>query len=125
MPHDNICGIWRNLIVQVGKGKVKEMNIQVLKKALRVYGESNQIIKLGEEVGELLQAVSKYHWRSNNYDSPGEKASFKESVITEVADVLIMLEQVRLIADIAEEELSEEITRKVERLDDRLRTFED
>jgi NTP pyrophosphatase (non-canonical NTP hydrolase) len=101
------------------------MNNQVLRKALRVYGESNQIIKLGEEVGELLQAVSKYHWRSNNYDSPGEKSACRESVVTEVADVLIMLEQVKLMAVIDEEELSEEITRKVERLDDRLRVYED
>jgi NTP pyrophosphatase (non-canonical NTP hydrolase) len=101
------------------------MNRQVLRKALRIYGESNQIIKLGEEVGELLQAVSKFYWRSNLYDSPGEKAAFRNAVVTEVADVMVMLEQVRLMAEIDDDELSEEITRKVERLDDRLRVYED
>lgn len=101
------------------------MNIQVLRKVLRIYGESNQIIKLGEEVGELLQAVSKFHWSSNGNNSLGEKATFKESVVTEVADVMVMLEQIKLMVGIDEDELSKEIDRKIKRLDVLLRSYED
>lgn len=125
MLQDNTFGSWKFPIARDGKGRKERMNRQVLRKALRIYGESNQIIKLGEEVGELLQAVSKFHWRSNNYDYPGEKAKSREAVVTEVADVLVMIEQVKLMAEIDDDELSEEITRKVERLDDRLRVYED
>ena len=71
------------------------------------------------------RTVSKFHWRFNNYDYPGEKAKAREAVVTEVADVLVMIEQVKLMAEIDDDELSEEITRKVERLDDRLRVYED
>lgn len=122
---ESTFGIWKIPIAQDGRGRKGNMNRQVLRKALRIYGESNQIIKLGEEIGELLQAVSKFHWRSNSYDSPGEQAAFRKAVVTEVADVMVMLEQVKLMVEIDDDELSEEITRKVERLDDRLRVYED
>lgn len=55
----------------------------VYKDALNQWGFDNQLFMVFEECGELLDALSKYH----------RGRVTKEAVITELADVSIMIEQ--------------------------------
>ena len=72
------------------------------------FGIENQKKMLHEEIGELLSALNKYdRGRVND-----------EAVITEIADVMIMLEQMAFI--FGEEEVEAEKERKLQRLLDRL-----
>lgn len=78
-------------------------------KALEIYGVDNQIIKLAEECGELLSAVSKR--RSGRCDV--------DAVAEEIADVLIMLDQMQTAFE-CEEVVSKYIRYKLDRLENRL-----
>ena len=61
--------------------------MNVFKQAIEFYGETNQKRMLQEECAELIQAISK--------DIRGEQHNVEE----EIADVLILLEQVLRIYD--------------------------
>lgn len=82
---------------------------KIYEAALDKWGVLDQLFMLFEEVSELLNAVCKA--RRGRVQ--------KEDIITELADVQIMLEQVTLIFN-AEEEVGEEKKRKLERLKERL-----
>lgn len=75
-------------------------------------GEALVFLKAIEEMGELIFSLSKFM---------GEDASFIERVQEEIADVIIMMEQLKIIF------FSEEIDRirqeKVERLETRLNSW--
>lgn len=58
-----------------------------LEVAVDYFGKDNQLMMLAEELAELIQAISKYKRNPSNIDS----------LIEEVADVEIMLEQLRII----------------------------
>lgn len=81
--------------------------------ALVSYGFANQRMMLVEEVGELLNAIAKHH-RGRITD--------KFEVITELADVSIMVEQMAEHFGFADFEAEKE--RKLERLRERLKNKE-
>lgn len=81
----------------------------LLEKALAHYGPEAQIKMLYEEMAELQQAVCKHDRGADNLDNIAE----------EIADVGIMLDQMRLLFNV--EERSEEIRlEKVARLAGRM-----
>lgn len=83
---------------------------EVLNKAIDTYGPNAQKLKAIEELGELIQAIAKYE----------NGIGYRASVIEEIADVEIMLEQLKLIYFITENEVETVKEYKVERLNQRL-----
>ena len=81
---------------------------QVLQEAINKYGNDNQKRMAIEECAELINALCKEK-RGRNTD---------DDVITEIADVTIMCQQLTLIY--GEEKVREEINRKVRRLKQRM-----
>ena len=83
-------------------------NIEVYKRALNCYGITAQERMLIEECAELLDAICK-HYRGRNTVN---------DIITELADVSIMVEQIAVFYDI--KAFTEEKKRKINRLQERL-----
>ena len=81
----------------------------LLQKALDTLGKEFQLMLLVEELGELLQAIGKAY-----RNKPGSVESMQE----EIADVQLMLDQVKLIYD--EREINKIIEQKLIRLKLRL-----
>lgn len=81
---------------------------ELYKKALEKYGVMPQVLMVVEECGELLSALSKYN--RSRIEVP--------EVITELADVSIMVEQMAEL--LGYEEFVKEKNRKLERLKERL-----
>lgn len=80
------------------------------RKALEVYGLDAQIIKLSEECGELLSAVSKCRSGRDTADHVAE----------EMADVLVMMDQMQIAFGITEKTVFDYVEKKLERLEKRL-----
>ena len=78
-------------------------------RALTEYGFDNQRMMLFEEIGELLNAIAKHH--------RGRTESVME-VITELADVSIMVEQMAVHFGLGDFEREKQ--RKIERLNKRI-----
>lgn len=76
---------------------------------LREYGDDSQIKMCIEECSELINALCK-RFRSRGKDA---------DVITEIADVTIMCQQMSLL--FGEDEVKDEILRKQERMIDRMK----
>ena len=72
---------------------------------LKHYGVSPQLRKLAEECGEAVQAALKYDYRANEIT--------KQLLINELADVEIMLQQLKLA--IGYEKVNQEIDFKLNR----------
>lgn len=83
-----------------------------INKILNYYGRENQLLKSIEELDELKDAIRKERTADTldnyNYD-------VKAEVMTELADVLIMCEQLRRMHSIPLCELEREINYKVDR----------
>jgi NTP pyrophosphatase (non-canonical NTP hydrolase) len=84
----------------------------VYEEAMKQWGKEAQAITLFEEIGELMKAVSKLY-RDDNPDT-------YKALVEEIADVEIMLEQLRVIVPVVEgdveaakEEALERLKRKV------------
>lgn len=87
---------------------MKEEFLHILEQAVEEYGTRSQKIMAVEEMAELLNAFAKFErGRCSIYD-----------IITEIADVTIMMEQLRIIY--GPDAVDAEIQRKVERLQKRL-----
>lgn len=67
------------------------MDIEILKTAIETFGETEQENLAQEECAELIQAISKKH-RGKNHN-----------IAEEIADVEIMLEQLKIINNCREE----------------------
>jgi len=78
----------------------------VLKQAVKHYGANAQIDKAIEEMSELTKALLKDRHGNGNHDT---------EVAEEIADVLIMVEQLIMIYD-NEEEVDKHTNRKISRL---------
>lgn len=95
------------------------MDKTILQKALDKYGEHKQIDKVIEESVELVQAVLKardYQETHNGDYTP----SLYHAIVTELADVYVTAEYVKMVYNISERELREEIDFKVNRLKERM-----
>ena len=86
----------------------RQERLKLYTKALDKYGIMPQVLMVVEECGELLSALSKYN--RHRVESP--------EVITELADVSIMVEQ--LATYFGYDKFKEEKQRKLERLKSRL-----
>ena len=93
----------RDLLREVMKlSKVDISPIQVFEKAINTFGETHQKIVAMEEMGELIQAISK--------DRRGKEHNVEE----EIADVEIMCKQLRLMYD--SDKVDQFVFDKIERL---------
>ena len=84
----------------------------VYERAIRKYGAARQTLKAIEEMAELTKELCKYH---NEDDMP------LEGIAEEIADVTIMLEQLRIIYDI-NDDVCVWMDAKIKRLNDRLKS---
>lgn len=66
---------------------------EIEKKAIEVYTKENQVIKTLKELGELTQALSKWLLCQSSFPPP----ELKKHVLEEIADVQIMLDQMKMI----------------------------
>ena len=96
--------------------EITEEQREVLKLAIEIYGEENQIDKCIEEMAELTQALLK--WRHSETAEDYKSGFDYLALVGEVADVRIMIEQVIMIY--GEESTKEMIGRKIKRLAQRL-----
>jgi predicted DNA-binding protein len=90
------------------------MNI-ILKKAIDTYGEDMQLNVAIEEFSELTKEICKHKRGKEN----------TEAIIEEMADCYIMLEQMKMIFGIGSTVISDEISRKISRLEHRLNSEEE
>ena len=82
--------------------------LKLYKKALESWGIESQVFMVMEETGEMLNALAKAN----------RSRSTKEEIITELADVSIMMEQMAYY--FGYKEFEEERKKKLERLERRL-----
>lgn len=84
-------------------------------KAIEAFGVDNQLFQLDEEMAELIKAVNK--WRRNQ--RPGNEA-FVDGVAEEIADVEIMLDQLKIILGITDTDIEDWKYRKIKRLSENI-----
>ena len=87
---------------------------EILRKAVETYGIKHQTTKCLEEMGELMQAISKYYLPGVTI---GDKSPL-EHLQEEIADCCIMLEQMKIMY--GEREITLKIMEKAKRLEKRL-----
>lgn len=80
--------------------------------AITKYSQMNQIIKAVEEMSELTKELCKLLVNDSKYSIEG--------IAEEIADVTIMMEQLRLIFDI-NDEVCDMMDSKVKRLENRIK----
>jgi len=96
---------------------------QMNKENAKYYGYEAQSNQLVEECAELIQAVSKYRRAVTGLGQPVDeykKAVALENLIEEIGDVEIMLEQVKYLLQIPEDELDAVKLFKVNRTRERI-----
>lgn len=87
------------------------MNVnEVLKQAIETYGKENQSMMLFEEMAELQKEVCKSLRGNNNHDE----------IVEEITDVMIMIEQLKIIHNVNYRELNDMFNFKIYRLKERL-----
>lgn len=101
-----------------------EERAKVYDRAIRYYGANEQTIVAIEEMSEVIKALTKHlrsHYPGRLITNEGEIAISNSlaSIIEEVADATIMLEQLRLIYEI-NEEVGAAMDAKIERLKERI-----
>ena len=82
----------------------------VLENAIHTYGVSLQLVIAIEEMAELTQAISKSFRGEENRDD----------IIGEVADVIVMLEQIILIYNLDHQDIENMIQERLARLERKL-----
>lgn len=95
--------------------KISEMNLETAK----YYGYEAQSNQLVEECAELIQAVNKYRRVETGLGQPVAEDK-KAIAIEEIADVELMLEQIKYLLQIPEDELLAVKTFKVNRTRERM-----
>lgn len=89
---------------------MKNDYVQVILHAIRVYGKRNQTIVAIEEMSELTKELVKQLRGNSN----------KASITEEIADVEIMLCQMKIIYQIKDEDLEKYRVMKLDRLKNKL-----
>jgi len=87
---------------------------ELMAAAIERYGEGAQLVKCCEELGELTQAICKMFDKSTGVQPDAE------AVVEEIADVEIMIEQVRMILRVDPAQEARWRDRKLRRLKARL-----
>ena len=93
-------------------------NKDVFYAAINHYGANQQIDVAIEEMAELTQALIK----TNRYATCKDYKRLRDNVIEEIADVEIMLAQLRIIYAISEKEINDRKAEKIKRLKKRIWT---
>ena len=88
----------------------------VYSKAIATYGEREQSAVAMEECGELIRAINKMH-RNQSIENRNE-------LISEIADVQIMIEQLVLMYKLNPIDIQRMKDYKISRLEDRLEELE-
>ena len=88
-----------------------------LLKIIKHYGINHQQRKLEEEVFELQEAITTHELKQSvEYDIPlTEIVGTKEHIAEELADVMVILEQIKLYYEISSEQITKIFWSKVER----------
>ena len=88
-----------------------------LLKIIKHYGINSQQRKLEEEVFELQEAITTHELKQSvEYDIPlTEIVGTKEHIAEELADVMVILEQIKLYYEISSEQITKIFWSKVER----------
>lgn len=90
---------------------------QIFKRAIEHYGVNDQSQVACEECAELIKALSKYHRVTKHQAYDKRKIQLcMNNIIEEVADVGIMIDQIKLMYGISEKDVNAVRTEKVERL---------
>jgi len=84
--------------------------LEIIEKAIEVFGKNKQVIKSCEELAELIMAVAKYRLGEGN----------RGNVVEEIADVLIMIEDIKIMFNIPMCDIQDVINAKLERLEGRI-----
>ena len=84
---------------------------QLMKQVISSYGKQLQTFVAIEEMAELMKELTKNMRGEDNH----------AAVLEEVADVYIMLEQIKIMQDIPNSELHGMIARKLYRLEQRMK----
>ena len=79
------------------------------------YSKNNQTVKTLEELSELQQALSKLLIAKNNNQGYAKEVEFRGNVEEEIADVLIMLNQMIHLWDVSESRVVGMINYKLDR----------
>lgn len=98
-----------NKLESINSAEHDEETKYVLQECVNRYGEKTQLEMVVEECSELILAIQKL----KRIKSAGDYADRTDDIISEVADVLIMLYQCKLI--FGEEKINSEIKRKIKR----------
>lgn len=92
-----------------------------MKKAIEKNGKIKQSVIAMEECSELIKAISKMIRYSSDEDSA---CVFKDDLIEEMADVYIILDELKIMYDILEFEIDEIMKLKMLREEGRIRDEE-
>ena len=86
-----------------------------IKRIANHYGLAKQQRQLAEECGELIQATSKYmRFQETSYASTVDW-SYLQNVIEEIADVEVMLDEIKHLLNISDEAIEGIKEKKVDR----------
>ena len=85
----------------------------ILEKAIKHYGAKNQMGVACEESAELIQAISKCLRYKDDIEA-------RNNLVEEIADVLIMIDQLKIIVNIKDYEIECYRRYKLERLERRI-----
>jgi NTP pyrophosphatase (non-canonical NTP hydrolase) len=89
------------------------MNKQSIIEIAEFYGYDAQSRQLIEEMAELTVALNKYHRITNDMHYAYEHRKCIENIKEEIADVMIMLEQMKYLLNIYEDDIETIINRKI------------
>ena len=87
--------------------------IEILHKNIEQHGHATEMFIAAEEAAELIQAISKVR----RYGYIGEYA---DNLIEEIADVSIILQELKMMFDITDADFEKKIDFKIQRINDRL-----
>ena len=91
----------------------KKRSTDILHRAIRYYGVRRQMDKAVEEMSELIQAIQKIR-----YSTGREHAAAQRNLLEEIADVSIMVDQLRIIC--GESDVEKWRRHKLDRLERRM-----
>ena len=95
--------------------------IKKIREIAQYYGYDSQTRQAIEELAELIQAISKHiRFFGNTRLSKSAPCEERNRVIEEMADVTIMLIQIKELLGITDDDINREMTRKVHRQEERI-----
>ena len=92
-----------------------------LLKIINHYGVNNQLKYIHSEYFELDEAIVDYIVRTEDVPKNSEPCTYKEHIVEEIADVMVMLKQFQYLYEIEDKQIEDimkyKIKRQLERID--------